>query len=195
MRTKRAFTLIELLVVIAIISILAAILLPVFASARRTARRSVCSSNLRQLCMALQMYKQDYDEFPLLLSDVDQGYVKEPALFRCPSDPKQAQYAGNHRIEGNLFLPSGVSYDYLPEWLMARQLGWWNDPPAFGNGKWDDMTPLVQCHWHWANRYSPTLQENEVGSRGWILVGTAGATVRRYRVEDPLEQFTPDKLR
>jgi len=42
-------------------------------------------------------------------------------------------------------------------------------------------TPLVQCHWHWANRYSPTLQENEVGSRGWILVGTAGATVRRYR--------------
>ena len=48
--TQKAFTLIELLVVIAIIAILAAILFPVFAQARESARRSACLSNVRQVC-------------------------------------------------------------------------------------------------------------------------------------------------
>lgn len=63
--TRRAisgFTLIELLVVIAIISILAAILFPVFARARENARRSSCMSNLKQAGLALLQYVQDYDE-------------------------------------------------------------------------------------------------------------------------------------
>src|SRR5437660_9193936 len=64
---QSAFTLIELLVVIAIIAIFAAILFPVFARAREQARKSVCSSNLRQVSMGLQMYMEDYDEhFPTL---------------------------------------------------------------------------------------------------------------------------------
>src|SRR5215211_2252452 len=61
-RTRLAFTLIELLVVIAIIAILAAILFPVFARARESARRSTCLSNLKQLGTAFQMYTQDFDE-------------------------------------------------------------------------------------------------------------------------------------
>ncbi len=61
-RSRRAFTLIELLVVIAIIAILAAILFPVFAQAREAARKASCSSNLRQIGTAFQMYTQDYDE-------------------------------------------------------------------------------------------------------------------------------------
>src|SRR5690606_13826243 len=59
---RTGFTLIELLVVIAIISILAAILFPVFARARENARRTSCLSNLKQIGLGIMMYTQDYDE-------------------------------------------------------------------------------------------------------------------------------------
>ncbi len=62
MRQRVGFTLIELLVVIAIIAILAAILFPVFAQAREKARQAQCTSNLRNITMAMMQYVNDYDE-------------------------------------------------------------------------------------------------------------------------------------
>lgn len=61
-RLCKGFTLIELLVVIAIIAILAAILFPVFAKAREKARSASCMSNMKNIGLAVNMYKQDYDE-------------------------------------------------------------------------------------------------------------------------------------
>src|ERR1700710_967626 len=58
---RRGFTLIELLVVIAIISVLAAILFPVFAQAREKARQTACLSNEKEIGMAARMYMDDND--------------------------------------------------------------------------------------------------------------------------------------
>jgi len=64
LRRVRGFTLIELLVVIAIIAILAAILMPVFARARESARKIQCLSNVKNIATAIQMYLTDYDKLP-----------------------------------------------------------------------------------------------------------------------------------
>jgi len=108
-----AFTLIELLVVIGTIAVLAAVLLPVFASVRERARQTSCASNLHQIGTALTLYAQDYDgqcaygadpldktpDFWSLdpqeqsdaqampyLHDILMPYLHAPAVWRCPSD-------------------------------------------------------------------------------------------------------------
>src|SRR5574340_172609 len=64
LRRRSGFTLIELLVVIAIIAILAAMLFPVFARARESARKIQCLSNVKNVAMAFQIYFTDYDRMP-----------------------------------------------------------------------------------------------------------------------------------
>lgn len=59
---SRAFTLIELLVVIAIIAILAAILFPVFVQAKDASKTVTCLVHMRQVGVALMMYKNDNDD-------------------------------------------------------------------------------------------------------------------------------------
>jgi prepilin-type processing-associated H-X9-DG protein/prepilin-type N-terminal cleavage/methylation domain-containing protein len=108
-KDRVGFTLIELLVVIAIIAILAAILFPVFAKAREAARKTSCSSNLRQLGTAVMMYRTDYDsKFPMA-GWQDTGastgfdwqnaiftYVKNKQAYWCPSSTDQHSVTDEH---------------------------------------------------------------------------------------------------
>src|SRR5687767_232919 len=106
---RRGFTLIELLVVVAILAVLAAILFPVFAQARATARKGVCQSNFKQLATAVLMYSQDHDEcYPLSVWRMDcelpnealqtliQPYVRNQRILACPED-----YLGEGERERN----------------------------------------------------------------------------------------------
>lgn len=72
MHMRRAFTLIELLTVIAIIALLAAILFPVFARAKKAARQTQCISNIKQIGTAMAIYMGDYDGvFPFAVDAAD----------------------------------------------------------------------------------------------------------------------------
>lgn len=62
MGRRKGFTLIELLVVIAIIAILAAILFPVFMSAKARAQQASCAQNMKQISVALQIYLGNWDD-------------------------------------------------------------------------------------------------------------------------------------
>ena len=63
--TRRAFTLIELLVVIAIISLLLAIIIPSLGAARAMSRTTLCTSNMRQLCIGWNSYMtENFDTLP-----------------------------------------------------------------------------------------------------------------------------------
>jgi prepilin-type N-terminal cleavage/methylation domain-containing protein/prepilin-type processing-associated H-X9-DG protein len=132
---RKGFTLIELLVVIAIIAILAAILLPVFATARERARTASCANNEKQLSTAFLAYLQDNDERyltgdnnsgnagkPWVAGDQHWGqgwagiiypYIKSTGVYRCPDDPTAnngalvpVSYSFNGNLDGSQ--PTGI---------------------------------------------------------------------------------------
>jgi len=130
----RGFTLIELLVVIAIIAILAAILFPVFAQARESARKASCQSNLKQIGSAWMQYAQDYDERTLIntwnanipnqaiqknriwLQQI-QPYAKNYQIGLCPSDALPWQATDQ---EFNVDVRGSYALQSWGEWSMAE---------------------------------------------------------------------------
>ena len=63
-KIRKAFTLIEMLVVLLIIGLLAAILFPVLTRARESGYQAGCATNLHQIYLAVELYKNDEGNYP-----------------------------------------------------------------------------------------------------------------------------------
>jgi prepilin-type N-terminal cleavage/methylation domain-containing protein len=121
---RRAFTLIELLVVIAIIAILAAILFPVFAQAKLSAKITSSLSGVKQLAIALPMYSTDSDDMAVpeygsvAYSSTDtwvgriDPYVKNRSIFWDKTRPER---------QGDNF-PDPYYPGYVYRWQWATNL-------------------------------------------------------------------------
>ncbi|MCD6221678.1 type II secretion system protein [bacterium] len=83
---ETGFTLIELLVVIAIISMLAGQLLPALSTAREKGRQANCINNLHQMGLAIEIYYQDFNDYPTWLSILYKNYLATPKIFICLTD-------------------------------------------------------------------------------------------------------------
>ncbi|MBI5863571.1 MAG: prepilin-type N-terminal cleavage/methylation domain-containing protein [Planctomycetes bacterium] len=98
---SRAFTLIELLVVVAILALLISILLPAMSAARERGKRAVCSSQVRQLTIALRQYGDDfkdrcfpYDPNHIYLKALQPYHLNITDLRFCPNAKTQYPGAG-----------------------------------------------------------------------------------------------------
>ena len=110
---RRGFTLIELLVVIAIIAILASILFPVFAKAREKARQATCTSQVRQIAIAIQMFMQDNQQrYPGINGGTWNAklaqYLGSAEMLRCPSDTEGSANAVSYAYSGLLVRADGL---------------------------------------------------------------------------------------
>lgn len=131
------FTLVEILVVLAVIFTLAALIFPVFSSARRKGRDAACLNNLHQMGLATRLYADDYDgHYPyaidpltrdlrinILFSDemidtlpdypsVLKNYTKDSTIFHCPSDVPGASQGKDASPLDGAFARLGTSYTY-----------------------------------------------------------------------------------
>src|SRR5262245_41405937 len=100
------FTLVELLVVIAIIGILVALLLPAIQAAREAARRAQCTSNLKNVALALQNYHDARKEFP------------PAARWRTEADGADDNVLIDNRLFGNWAIDI---LPYIEEQNLANQ--------------------------------------------------------------------------
>lgn len=140
---ENRFTLIELLVVIAIIAILAALLLPALKAAKNQANSILCTSNLKQWGVAMDMYVSDnLDYYPPSLNTIvskhglwylfpyaglpdNLAISKKSGIFRCPSKDtsietsNSADYAMNRTVcpYVNAANPNGLAAAKMPRIL------------------------------------------------------------------------------
>jgi len=122
--TSPGFTLVELLVVIAIVSVITAILFPVFASVRERGRRTVCQSNLKQLALAVQQYVQDNSQMYPLASRWHSDtypYVKNVQVYRCPSDQDE-NFSPDQLVTGPPNSQEASPVDYRYNWNRLNKI-------------------------------------------------------------------------
>jgi prepilin-type N-terminal cleavage/methylation domain-containing protein len=87
---RSGFTLLEMLAVMFIIAILATMMTSVVGAGRRQARQTDCKSNLRQMGVAILVYRGEHNGAnPLWLSNLYPDYLDDKRVFVCRSDKRK----------------------------------------------------------------------------------------------------------
>ena len=151
-RRGAAFTLTDLLVVLAVVSVLAAVVVPVVAKTRATARLELCKANLQQVGRATLLYAEDHNKtLPAPANakaigvwfgykDMVKGFVgpkgapaADNKVFACPSDRgygeglKPVPFRENPKFNHSSYVFNGVHLPGLPH-IAGRELGTIKDP-------------------------------------------------------------------
>jgi len=178
-RFRGAFTLVELLTVIAIIAILAALLLPVLASAKKHALMVKSRADISGIVQGIQSYNSDYGRYPI--SPVAQtaaltvnGQFTYGGSFKGPSGPVATPMgtpvAGGAIRTNDEVMSMLMDITNYPGTVNAtvnanhqknpRQIGYLNAPMATTNNLPGVGTDLVYRD-PWANPYVITLNIND----------------------------------
>lgn len=198
-RVSRAFTLIELLVVIAIISILAAILFPVFSQAKHAAKQTTCMMHMRQIGLALHMYADDNDTTwaPVAnATETGQGYNRQHPWIGY--DNRNGYWQG--QFYGDMTKPAknppapGKIDPYLknegvkrcPEapgnWQMAIAYNYWHNCAT--PGRYCDVTVGNVPYW----RTNPKAEQNEYGPGAKFMTNQPGFVTTSGANESEMEE-------
>ena len=148
---RRGFTLLEMIVVVAIVSILAAVLIPVWNRSQGNARAAECMGHLRQIGIGLNRYLAEHDQtFPTLamarenkeqeVPTIDtelRPYLPDARVFACPADTKRlheksgTSYLWNYKLNGQrlgalnvTFVRSSTIEDLSRIMVIGDKEGW-----------------------------------------------------------------------
>ena len=122
-KKKSGFTLLELMTVIAILALLIAIMFPRFMMVYARARYTACSSNLKNIATALQIYSTEFERFPVSLDALVPNYIK--IIPNCP-DAKCDTYTAGYEVDDN-----GVTFTICCKGHFHSVLGCNEDEPYY----------------------------------------------------------------
>jgi len=216
-RLIHAFTLVELLVVIAIISIVAAVLFPIFVGAKGAALRGSCASNLHQISLGVMAYSSDYDDrlMPINYQPMTTPnsrndrtwvqmilpYVREFGVFHCPADtsvrPEQEAEFDQDLVPGDAdsqYYTASQHTDYGYNYQNLAPIeeisgGWYAQPKMVSDIAYPSNTILVMD-----SVWSRSASGDPVGGGSWLVVPPCRYYEPTSAGEPAIDSFTGRRI-
>jgi prepilin-type N-terminal cleavage/methylation domain-containing protein/prepilin-type processing-associated H-X9-DG protein len=168
----RGFTLVELLIVTAVIAVLAALLLPGLAAAKRKAIRARCASNLRQMGIALETYVLDSHSYPLAIAGDGLGNWQRALRLVTTED---TLYCPQWRPASDEFL------DYFPTNRLIQTHYGYNATGAVQKNA-PARNPGLGGDWVWdmpgQGHYAPASENSVVHPAQMVAMGDSPTFIR-----------------